>query len=431
MIDAKGLQDEIRSQYSAQDNQRPWLVGFSGGKDSTLLLQLVWYALKSIPTQLRTRQVYVVCNNTLVENPKVIEYVAGVLRNIEKAAHKQSMPIFVEHTTPALEDTFWVNLIGKGYPAPNNVFRWCTERLKINPTTRFITEKVKENGEAIILLGTRREESAQRAKSIQKHEIKGERLSRHRTLSNAYIYAAIKDVKTDDLWQYLQQVESPWGSSNKELIALYKNANSGDCPLVIDDGTPSCGNSRFGCWVCTVVKRDKSMEALIEHGEEWMEPLMDLRDLLAKSRDSEEHREQRRRNGTLKEGTLGPYKPKFRAEFLEKLLVAQKEIQREQEDINLINYQELVAIQVLWHRDNIFNQNVAGIYNSVCGTSITLEGVDDKTIREKNILMKSCADNQDDFRIINELLALQKSKTMLMRSRGLANDLENHLKKFV
>jgi DNA sulfur modification protein DndC len=402
-------------------------VGFSGGKDSTLLLQLVWLAVKELP--IRDRQIYVVCNNTLVENPKVIDYVDGVLNKIKEEAHKQSMPVIVKQTTPALEDTFWVNLIGKGYPSPNNIFRWCTERLKINPTTKFILEKISDSGEVIILLGTRSDESANRAKNLKKREVKGSRLRKH-ILPNAYVYAAIKDVKTDDLWQYLAQVPSPWNASNKELITLYKNANSGDCPLVIDKTTPSCGNSRFGCWVCTVVKRDKSMEALVENGEDWMEPLMELRDVLATSRDDESVRETRGRDGVEREGRLGPYKPEFRAQFLKLLLEAQREIQIDQPEINLINYQELVAIQVLWHRDNIFNYNVAEVYSRVFGTTIDLKGTNDRVIKEKEMLKDACGDDED-FQLINELLALQKSKTILMNNRGLQNDLENHLGRFV
>ena len=177
-FDHKQLISEIRDQYEEQDNYRPWIVGFSGGKDSTLLLQLTWLAIKQIPIQMRKRQVYVVCNNTLVENPKVIDYVMDVLDKIQSAAHDQSMPIIVRQTTPALEDTFWVNLIGKGYPSPNNIFRWCTERLKINPTTKFILEKISESGEVIILLGTRSDESANRARNLKKREVKGEKSSR-------------------------------------------------------------------------------------------------------------------------------------------------------------------------------------------------------------------------------------------------------------
>lgn len=429
-FDHKELIKEIQDQYLEDDNNRPWIVGFSGGKDSTLLLQLTWLAVKEISEANRVRPIYVVCNNTLVENPKVLDYVDNVLKKIQEEAHNQSMPIFVKQTTPALEDTFWVNLIGKGYPSPNNIFRWCTERLKINPTTKFILEKISDVGEVIILLGTRSDESANRAKNLKKREVKGSRLRKH-ILPNAFVFAAIKDVKTDDLWQYLAQVPSPWKSSNKELITLYKNANSGDCPLVIDKTTPSCGNSRFGCWVCTVVKRDKSMEALIENGEEWMEPLMELRDLLAASRDDENVRQRKRRDGTEKEGQWGPYKPTFRAQFLELLLAAQKEIQLEQPEINLINYQELVAIQVLWHRDNIFDQNVAEIYSKIFGTRLDLNGTNDRVIKEQQMLKQACNEDEEDFQLIHELLSLQKSKTILMNNRGLQNDLENHLERFV
>src|SRR5262249_35821584 len=158
-------------------------------------------------------------------------------------------------TIPKLEDTFWVNLIGRGYPAPGTMFRWCTERLKINPTTRFITERISEAGEVVILLGTRSAESANRAKSIKRHKMEGRRLRKH-ILPSAYVFAPISDIATDDVWQYLTSVPAPWGGRHHQLLTLYKNANGGDCPLVIDTSTPSCGNSRFGCWVCTVVKKD-------------------------------------------------------------------------------------------------------------------------------------------------------------------------------
>jgi len=426
------IQEEIQDQYLTEDDKRPWIVGFSGGKDSTMLLQLVWYAIRELPDGLRSRKIYVVCNNTLVENPKIIEYTSRVLELIKRAAAEQSMPVIVHHTTPKLEETFWVNLLGKGYPAPNSIFRWCTERLKINPTTQFILERISQEGEAIILLGTRSDESASRAKSIKKHEIrKGDRLRKHTQLSKAFVYAPISDVSTDDLWKYLNQVSSPWGAINKELITLYKNANSGDCPLVIDESTPSCGNSRFGCWVCTVVKRDKSMEALVENGEEWMEPLIELRDLLAVSRDSEEYREKRRRDGTEKEGALGPYKEWFRAHFLEKLFEAQKEIQKKHGDMNLITYQEMVAIQVSWFRDGFFKHNVADIYNKIYGTNITLQSSDEKLIKEQELLKKVCKEDPEDFELINELLTIQKSKIILMNNRGLQNDIENRLEQYV
>lgn len=423
------LEAEILDQYY-EHNKRPWIIGFSGGKDSTMLLQVVWNALKKSPSAPKERDIYVVCNNTLVENPKILEYTERVLDLIQSAASQQNLPFKVIRTTPKLEDSFWTNLIGKGYPAPNNSFRWCTERLKINPTTKFIKEKVDETGEVIILLGTRSDESSTRARSIQRHEVTGQRLRKH-VLPNAFVFAPLTDVTTDEVWQYLMQVRSPWGANNKELISIYKNANSGDCPLVIDTTTPSCGNSRFGCWTCTVVTRDRSIEALINNGEEWMEPLVELRDLLVETRNDRNYRENKRRNGQAGDDIWGPYTPEFRAMFLEKLLIAQKEVQESQPEMVLINYQELVAIQVLWYRDNIFSFTVADIYAKVYGSNLKLSEVNETIRKEKHLLKNVCSSDPGDFNLLNDLLAIQKTRTILMNNRGLQNDLENKLEMFI
>src|SRR5205823_7980843 len=134
-------------------------------------------------------------------------------------------------------------------------------------------------------------ESATRAQVMSLHRIKGTRLSRHSSLPSAFVYTPIADFSVDDVWTYLLQVPSPWGSNNRDLVTLYRNAQAGECPLVVDRTTPSCGNSRFGCWTCTVVERDKSMEAMIDAGQEWMEPLLELRDWLAATQDPARKRE--------------------------------------------------------------------------------------------------------------------------------------------
>ena len=429
-LDLKFLQEEIIDQYLNDENPRPWILGFSGGKDSTMLLQLVWLAIRKIDPILRNRHVYVVCNDTLVENPRIAKFIHVTLDHIQKAAAAEGMPISVQQTNPRLEDTFWVNLLGKGYPAPNNTFRWCTDRLKIDPTTQFIKSKISEIGEAIILLGTRSDESTTRARSIAKHEsyVKSDRLRKH-LLPNAFVFAPIKDVETDELWTYLLQVNPPWGGTHRDLITLYRNASGGDCPLVIDTTTPSCGQSRFGCWVCSVVKRDKSMEALIDNGEEWMEPLVEFRDMLVDYRNDRSWRQMWRRNqdeDAADENNWGPYLPEKRAFMLEKLLQAQKEVQQEDPNLILINYQELVAIQVTWHRDSIFDYNVAEIYNAVYQTQMSKEEFSDEQVFEKDLLKQVC-ESEEDFKLINELLELQKSKIILVNKYGIQSDLDNHL----
>ncbi len=426
-INIAHLENEIIDQYLYDENPtRPWVIGFSGGKDSTMLLQTVWNALRKIEPVLLSRQIYVVCNDTLVENPRIVKFINKTLKKVQAAANLQQIPLIVEETIPKMDDSFWVRLIGLGYPAPNKFYRWCTERLKINPTTRLITDKIGENGEVIILLGTRSDESANRAASIKKHEIKGQRLRKHQ-LPNAYVYAPLKDITTNELWQYLNQVPPPWGGNHKELVTLYRNANAGDCPLVIDDTTPSCGNSRFGCWVCTVVNKDKSMEGLIENGEEWMQPLADIRNFLVETRDNpEKYRERKRRNGEIHERFWGPYTFETRVEILRRILKAQKALEAT-EGVELITHQEMVLIQFHWFRDLFFKTKVSDIYNRIYKTQFDMSKQEEKQKQESDLLRKSCKQEPKDVELIHNLLALQKTKTLMMRKRGLLDDIERRI----
>ena len=256
---------DIKEQYLESDNNIPWIIGYSGGKDSTVVLSFVWWALQEIREEQGdgslNRPIFVVNNDTLVENPIITDYVIEVLDYIRNAAIEQNLPIKVQVTTPLLEDSFWISFLGKGYPVPNNTFRWCTDRLKIKPTSQFITDKVDALGEAIVLIGTRKSESATRAKTIERHEIKGKRLTKHPLNINTYNYAPIKDLTIEEVWYILNHKPSPWGYDNKKLFQIYADATADDyeCPTVITDKSqPACGQSRFGCWVCTVVKEDRS-----------------------------------------------------------------------------------------------------------------------------------------------------------------------------
>ncbi|WKZ76245.1 MAG: DNA phosphorothioation system sulfurtransferase DndC [Vicingaceae bacterium] len=430
-LNIQHLENEIIDQYLYDEHpSRPWIIGFSGGKDSTMLLQIVWNALKRIEPILLTRQIYVVCNDTLVENPRIVKFINKTLKRIQKEANLNDFPIIVHQTMPNLENTFWVKLIGLGYPAPNKFYRWCTERLKIDPTTRFIKETTSMNEEAIILLGTRSAESSNRAASIKKHEVKGQRLRKH-LLPNVFVYAPIKDVTTNEVWQYLNQVPPPWGGTHKELVTLYRNANAGDCPLVIDDTTPSCGNSRFGCWTCTVVNKDKSMEGLIDNGEEWMQPLADIRNFLIETRDNpEKYRQRERRDGSIHERFWGPYTFETRVEILKRILKAQKLIEAS-EGIELITHQEMVLIQYYWFRDCFFKTKVSQVYNRIFKTQIDMSKQEEKYKQESDLLKKSCKQEPKDVELIQDLLALQKTKTLMIRKRGLQSDIDNRLNQFI
>ena len=146
-----------------QSDSMPWIIGYSGGKDSTTCVQLVWMAISELPEEKRSKPVHVISTDTLVENPVVAAWVSKSLEKMEKTAIENKLPIFPHRLTPELKNRFWVNLIGRGYPAPRPKFRWCTERLKILTATSFLQNLSETNGEAILVLGTRKAESHARA----------------------------------------------------------------------------------------------------------------------------------------------------------------------------------------------------------------------------------------------------------------------------
>ncbi len=340
--DIQALTVEIQELYSL--DSIPWIIGYSGGKDSTTVLQLIWNAIAALPLKKRNKTIYVISTDTLVENPIVSAWVRKSLEWMKVAAQEQKLPIEPHLLQPQIHDTFWVNLIGKGYPAPRVQFRWCTSRLKINPSNHFTREVVRANGETILVLGTRKAESSKRAATMEKHQ-EGrvrDRLSPNSSLPNSLIYSPIEDWRNDEVWLYLNQYENPWGQSNKDLFAMYRGATEdNECPLVVDTSTPSCGSSRFGCWVCTMVSKDKSMEAMIQNDEEkeWMQPLLDIRNELDVENDRD-RRDFRRLTGNVQlfernidgeisvEPIPGPYTKEWRETWLRKLLAAQTQIRR-------------------------------------------------------------------------------------------------------
>jgi DNA sulfur modification protein DndC len=418
------ITDEIAAQYEA--DERVWVVGFSGGKDSTTLLQLVFYTLLKMQGEGKElkKEVHVLCNDTLVENPAVVRYIDDTLDKIRAAGERYGFPLKVAKVTPTLADSFWVNLIGKGYPSPNRFFRWCTERMKINPTSAYIKDQVSEHGEAIILLGTRKAESNNRAHSMRQHERKGQRLRRHQ-LPGAYVFAPIADLSDNEIWMYLLQVENPWGADNRKLFTLYRNASGGECPLVIDTSTPSCGNSRFGCWTCTVVDHDKSMEGLIESGEEWMEPMLRYRDWLREIRNDTTRRMPYRRD--LSDG-LGPFDPKTRREMLQKLLEVQQET-----GLTLISEDELSAVQWVWHHDFDDPPVVADIVREVSGKEVKAlrNDIVERRREERKLLEEVCAEYGIPADLVEQLVQIERDKSGLMRRHGLFQDIDMALKRYM
>jgi DNA sulfur modification protein DndC len=345
----------VKDEYLSTAQSYPWIVGFSGGKDSTVVAHAVFEALQAIPPSQRTRPVHIVSNDTMVESPLVMAHLDDVSRQIQAAVDSLSLPITVARTRPDPDKTFWVLLIGKGYPSPNQQMRWCTDRLKIQPTSTYIKDNVSKHGAAVVVLGVRRTESVRRMRTVDKYENdRGSNLNPHSSITGAYVFRPIVDLTTDDVWEILGSFPAPWGGTHTKLFQLYRDAEGGECPVVLSkDEAPGCGtkNSRFGCWTCTVVEKDKSLQGFVDSGQHAYKPLIAFRDWLVSVRNDRTKRSAIRRNGRLTfdvsgKHIPGPFTIQARQEILNRLLAVQAEF-----GAQLITDDELDLIHKYWAMD--------------------------------------------------------------------------------
>ena len=466
----EGLQEKLdvliaEIQHLYLDDEVPWIVGYSGGKDSSAIVQLIWMALEDLDESKRHKDIHVISTDTMVENPIVALWVKHSLDQMRDAAIEQRIPVIPHPLKPKLKNTFWVNLIGRGYPAPRQKFRWCTDRLKIQPSNDFINDTVKASGEALLVLGTRKAESAARAANMKKHELNKirDRITPNATLPNCWVYTPIEAWTSNDVWAFLHQCKNPWGISNQDLQAMYAGATEdNECPIQVDTSAPSCGNSRFGCWVCTLVDQDKSLSAMVQNDEEkrWMKPLLDLRNELDFRTEEDRERDRSRRQFRRLRGNItyytnkdeefslvkGPYTQESRAHLLGRVLETQKLLTElgpeEVKDLELITKDELELIRRMWVIDkHEIEDLLPRVYEEKMGTKY--DGVNIRPVANFNDetfkILAECAketsselgegiDEDLHFELVRNLLTVEDRFRTMVHRQGLFKSLEKTIR---
>lgn len=441
-----------------KEDNIPWICGYSGGKDSSAVVQLVWTAISELTEAERHKPIHIISTDTLVESPVVAMWASQSLKKMAESAQAANLPIIPHRLTPQIQNTFWVNLIGRGYPCPRVNFRWCTDRLKIDASNQFIKKILAAESEAILVLGSRKAESAARKRVMESYEGKRyrEHLSPNGSYPNTYVFTPIENWEDTMVWQFLMQHANPWGHSNKDLLAMYRGASSdNECPLVVESGTPSCGGSRMGCWVCTMVTEDKSLAAMIQNDEEksWMLPLLDFRNYIAAyNQDSDlsqnsldrSRRDFRRMNGNLTwhndRLVHGPYTKATREDFLERLLKLQLFIQQngpqEVQNTELISMNELRFIRKIWlNEKHEFEDSLPHIYEKIMGkkfedNSIVKNQYYGKT--EWDILAEVCNDLYPEHELLLEmqsgLLDIEAKNSAISSTKNIIKHLEDKIR---
>lgn len=328
--------DFIADEY--RKSEAPWILGFSGGKDSSALLRLVYNALMAVKRP--KIPVTVLYCDTGVEIPVVASFVRRTLRQISVEAKVSGLPLSTNTAKPRIEDSYFVKVIGRGYPPPTNKFRWCTNRLRIEPVQRAIA-RMSDRG-ALVLLGVRHGESPERDRTLSGLRTDRPYFLHQRGGKDTMVFAPILRYSTKQVWETLESYLLPRSLDAYRLGDLYRRA-SGECPIVRDPQGAPCGKGRFGCWTCTVVRKDRGLTGLTEDGYPELQPLLDFRNWLQEMRDETEYRCRRRRNGAP---GPGPLTLDARQLILRKLHAAERKA-----GIKLIRTGEQDLIYRLWADD--------------------------------------------------------------------------------
>ncbi len=423
--------------YVYKHDNRPWLIGYSGGKDSTMLVSLVIDMVMRLPENERTKKIFIVTSDTGVENPIVKEYMHFSSNRINEFSLKNNANIKADIIYPDVSQSFWSLVIGLGYPTPEPPgFRWCTERLKIIPMNKYTNDIIERYGEVVLLLGVRKAESLTRKRSITSREIEGKLLVPHSDISKAYIYNPLTEIKNELVWEYLLRDKgiSKWGVDMKYLFSLYQGENLGEEQSVVGqvdkDKIPVTGNSRFGCWCCTIVKVDKSLQRFIDNGSKELVPLRDFRDWLISIRQNPEFRDNKRRNGKVYQKAngeygFGPFKLSARKEILKRLLILQRDTKFE-----LISVEELKMIDTIWDNEgDLTRRALVDIYYDVFSKRLPWdeykEPLYDFDIIEE--LRNAAEKSEIPFELITKLIVMINSNKYIAKSMGLKKEFDKLL----
>lgn len=277
----------------------PWILAFSGGKDSTLVAKAVYEMLLALPEYKRIRPIHICSVDTGLEVPLIIDHINENLNELAEYARARNLPISAHRLQPDIGQRYFSLLIGLGYlpTSRGNVSRWCTVRLKIRPMQQKIAQLAGKDGKVITVLGSREDESTTRQRSIKKHSVGSFRYNEKTVRKKSgpeivqLVYQPIRYFDAGNVWSSLERDGGfPWGLGYSRMKKLYRES-SGECPIVLDTGTPSGCGSRWGCMLCTAITDDKSLKSFIAEGNQWLQPIYDFRNYILKLASNPEMRE--------------------------------------------------------------------------------------------------------------------------------------------
>jgi phosphoadenosine phosphosulfate reductase len=184
-------------------NDGEMFISFSGGKDSTVIDDLVKKALLH-------RKVNKIFGDTTLEFPSTYEYIARTKENVYNREYSKVL------TATNRRDDFYD--LCESIGPPSRVLRWCCMYFKTTPISDKIDRMFSEKNKVLAFHGIRRSESISRSKYDM--ETDSPKISKQR------VFAPIIDWSDFDVWLHIL-------SSKIDFNDAYRY-----------------GYARVGCWNC-------------------------------------------------------------------------------------------------------------------------------------------------------------------------------------
>lgn len=273
LADSIGLTIQSLQAYGPRHDH--WAIAYSGGKDSTTLVTLIVHLIRTGQLD-PPKRLTVVYADTRMELPPLAATADMLLAGFA------SEGIETRKAIAPMDKRFFVYMLGRGVPPPNNnTFRWCTRQIKVDPMADELRRLVGESGGKILMLtGVRQGESAARdgriAMSCGRDGAECGQGWYQETLPDALCdtLAPILHWRTCLVWDWLTgQLAPEWRHG-------YPTGFVADAYGLGEEGSASERQARTGCNGCPLANQDSALDNLLRNPKwSYLAPLKDLRPL--------------------------------------------------------------------------------------------------------------------------------------------------------
>ena len=345
-------------------------IPYSSGKDSSTIVNLT----VSVAAELIKEHgpdcmspLTVINADSKVENPEITAQLNKDILDLKSFCSTHHIPLSFHQSTPALGSEWIVKILsGRNLPVfSNRINRDCSIDLKILPMKRLekklLGEICKKHGEPVTLLGTRFAESSGRTERM---EARGESADKiwHDPISGSML-SPIANWNDQMVWDYIAAVSAGRETGFTDFIGLTRLYIDGSEKSQGDLGNniPSC---RFGCCLCTVLSRDRSMDNLLNNNPErygYMDGINRLQQYLVATQYDFDKRQLVGR--TIKDGFVGIGPAAYSHQMLEDLFLMVLTLDAEEAEaadrlgieprFQFLHPRAIIAIDAIWSMQGI------------------------------------------------------------------------------